>query len=679
MEINLAKLLRYAKSLSLRERADERSSLGEATKFRPIRGGQAASARSRLVGFINQLSLFPLIKGAVTALAVTEGLLLSVCLVSLPVSAADPATISLSPSSDNLTIDVPTDGGIATASHSLHIITNDQVQDYTVTLESSGSGSGSNTLVSTNPKAPTINSITGTKQLLAGNTWGYTLGTKSTIDPNKATAIWNEVPLSNSTNKATIDSGSKLTQAVDKDISVTYGVNMPKPVHGTYTTNVTYTATATPKPQEPAGDVCAAGNSESHCVVDIDPNMIPVKYTGNTTTPQWTVTSTNDPEWYNYGEKKWANAVTVKTPANYKNSDGSYKAGTVMPESDALGYWVYIPRYRYQVMTIKGSDPTPKARNFTIQFQNKDDKVNIPTVGVGNSTEINEQAWATHPAFRWCTNPDYTDAAKTTGCIELNGFWMGKFEITGTLSDPTILPSTQSLIGSTIGDKFDSAKSIGAKDSVAKNYGNGGIASNKHGLANMTSHMLKNSEWGSAAYLSASIYGSGVNNVKNNASYSGETGCGPLSENSDDVTGDCSTYITTLGQLASTTGNVAGVYDMAGGMWEYVMGNYGTSIAVNPSGLTNKPIVYPPKPPYVDLYGGVTSSRLCTWAVCGGHALYETVGWGSDSADFVIADRQWFYRGGAYAEKSGAGLFFSGIDEGDTFDGDTFRVALRES
>ena len=50
--------------------------------------------------------------------------------------------------------------------------------------------------------------------------------------------------------------------------------------------------------------------------------MIPIKWNGSS----WVETTVNDPDWYDYTAKKWANA---------KTSDGSM--------------WVWIPRYAYSV------------------------------------------------------------------------------------------------------------------------------------------------------------------------------------------------------------------------------------------------------------------------------------------------------------------------------------------
>jgi hypothetical protein len=56
------------------------------------------------------------------------------------------------------------------------------------------------------------------------------------------------------------------------------------------------------------------------------------------------------------------------------------------------------------------------------------------------------------------------------------------------------------------------------------------------------------------------------------------TGCGPdqLDSTSSATTPTCNMYNTQLGVLASTTHNVYGIYDLAGGVWEYTIGNYVT-------------------------------------------------------------------------------------------------------
>ena len=129
---------------------------------------------------------------------------------------------------------------------------------------------------------------------------------------------------------------------------------------------------------------------------------------------------------------------------------------------------------------------------------------------------------------------------------------------------------------------------------------------------------------------------------------------------------------------------------MAGGAWEYVMGGHTTNASQS---MTNKHLSFAVKPPYVDLYvnppfsGNYTSNNnLCTWATCGGHALYETKNvqsvssvyqsWGGDYSDFVYSSYPWFERGGNANDDSYAGLFGSDYGNGYTDYDYGFRVAL---
>ena len=103
------------------------------------------------------------------------------------------------------------------------------------------------------------------------------------------------------------------------------------------------------------------------------------------------------------------------------------------------------------------------------------------------------------------------------------------------------------------------------------------------GTNGLNSHMMKNTEWGAVAYLSSSKYGKidksgNIVRVFNNPYYNNKTDyCSPITGLSGGTatqfnigtTEDLYTYNTSQGCEASTTGNVYGVYDMAGGSWEY--------------------------------------------------------------------------------------------------------------
>ena len=478
--------------------------------------------------------------------------------------------------------------------------------------------------------------------------------------------------------------------------------------------------------------ICRNGDPDSDCQVDIDDNMIPVTY--DEERQVWIALNEQQINsltgiWYDYGAKKWANAVTVQNPNDYRESKD-------VDELDILGYWVYIPRYAYEVQRRDAYDQVSKAsantsvsaQNFDIVFETKNTPRKTPVECLNGdyrtcvknqygesaltypnttsqSDPLNSQtAWATHPAFTW-------------GTEELNGFWIGKFETTGTRTAPTVKPNQHANISEYIGEFYSAAKSIGQPD-PNNNYGGAnnddttnGLTQNSHHLAISTSHMLKNSEWGAVAYLSASKYGTGVNNVQINGAYLasgstdadgdssryGVTGCGPEADGIEDrynagtlnkSTIESSTacgsvdraYNGTIGQYASTTNNVYGVYDMSGGAWEYVMGNYSTNLSQTSNSTYNyREVKTPIKPPYVDIYN-ITSNNSCTWntdgSSCGGHALFETASWGGDIAYFVNSGLPWFVRGGNSGGGSGAGVFASNYDYGFNYTYVGFRVAL---
>ncbi len=530
------------------------------------------------------------------------------------------------------------------------------------------------------------------------NLWGYRV--EEGPGPASKSGLFLRTPGGTEKPDSIVDTASEYNDAGCKGkkqckIHVTFGasLDLTKLSAGKYSTEVTYTATAKPKPG-PTVDptTCKSGDSKSACRVDLDHNMIPVKYTGSITNAQWT--SVADPEaansgWYDYANKQWANAVTVKKEALSKYRGLS----KVVDQSDILGFWVYIPRYRYKVLRYSGSDPAVSAQNFTIEFENKQSTKAIPTA---NGT------WATHPAF-------------TFGEKELNGIWFAKFETTWNGSQPTVLPNEAHMSGnytasSNIGRMYTTAKTLGVADSnnVGGKTDYTVPTQNNHHLAKLSSHMVNNNDWGAVTYLSASKYGAGYNGVQinsqgenrnnGNGDTYGTTGCGPSSNGNTSTYSDggtlgtqsaCSSsdpqraYNGTLGQLASTTNNPTGIYDMSGGGWEYTAASYGSDL--NNSNTNSYFGSTAAHPPYVNTYN-ITNMNSCTFATCGGQALYETndgVGtdtgnhmWNGQYMDFRLASYPWFYRGGGDINGSSAGLFCTSEYSGNASDDNAFRVVL---
>ena len=579
---------------------------------------------------------------------------------------------------------------------------------------------------------------------LNANQWGYPL--------SKSATTFSAVPAGAQATPAVVADVTKAkpagcTNPANCTKSVTFAANVDpaKLASGSYSTAITYTATAKPKPS-PTVDptTCKSGDPKNDCQVDLDPNMIPVKYTGSTTNAQWTSLAnpednSNQGDWYNYNNKQWANAITVK-----KDALAKYKGQTrVVDQSDILGYWVYIPRYAYEVMRRDGTDKPVSAQNFLIHFEKKTDAKRRPaacsTTGKDYRTQCdlnrsyikgqpsNTGTWATHPAF-------------TFGTKELNGIWFAKFETTWNGSQPTVLPNEIHMSGYytaayNIGRMYTTAKTLGVVDgnNVGGKTDYSVPAQNNHHLAKLSSRMVNSNDWGAITYLSASKYGAGYNGVQINSNavkYTiygdthGVTGCGPWENgnidsysNSDnlwikhkgisvgnlDTQQACSAdnpqraYNGTLGQLASTTNNPTGIYDMSGGGWEYVSASYNSNL--NQSGVSGKygdQFGAKAYSPYVNVYNIIDLNK-CTFGFCGGQALHEVAlretsndadGWEGRlwnnqygslfSFSYVWP---WLGRGGSYNTGAGAGLFYF-----DTFDGEAgsvnydyegaFRVAL---
>lgn len=574
-----------------------------------------------------------------------------------------------------------------------------------------------------------------TPTALGDKQWGYALAPQATqfskvpVKPDAPVELFD----------TTVDGkriGCYCTNHCKTSITFAAKFDSTKLTGGSYSTKITYTAVAKVKPAPVvAANVCRSGDPKNDCQVDIDPNMIPVKYTGSTTHAEWTSLakpedSSNQGNWYNYNNKQWANAVTVKDPNKYRGKE------MVVDQADVLGYWVYIPRYAYEVMRRDTTDAPVPAQNFAIHFEKATDPKRYPAVSkcAGQNSDYRitcdldrnyikgkpseRGTWATHPAF-------------TFGKKELNGIWFAKFETTGSFSAPTVKPNLQHITGDSyyndnnrqIGGFYTSAKSIGVTD----DNNSGGIKPSgededdvpeldNHNLKNYNSRFINNKDWGAAAYLSASAYGAGAGGVHNNSqiddrgnaygSY-GITGCGPYNEHDDgsyantnaqilpkhcgEAVGKLGTqaacgssdlqraYNGTIGQLASTTNNPTGIYDMSGGAWEYTVARYSQTLDGVDDSLMGDTV----RPPYVNLYN-FTNFNACTFETCGGQALYETTGvdkvkgvrWNNDYAVFVSKDYSWFERGGDATSGSGAGIFATYAGAGYARSSFAFRVVL---
>lgn len=458
-----------------------------------------------------------------------------------------------------------------------------------------------------------IKPVGGANRELSGGQWGYRLAGQTKFGPVSANQA-----------KPTIlkQHADGPQQMIEK---VTFAFNTAGVPQGTYKTKVTYTLTLAPSTWQFDSDTCRSGDQKSGCKVDIDPHMIPVKYTGSETKPEWkTVAKAEDAtqqgDWYDYGQRRWANAITVKKEALAKYQGKSVK----VDDADVLGYWVYVPRYSYKVRDYSDVDEDSHGadNNFEIKFE----RANQPRRSSNPSDTVDHDTYEPDSASKswgWATPRGFV-----FGDRDLNGIWLSKYQISFADNTAQSLPNQPMLRGGTkdtdlLVKSLTVLQSIGKPDPNHPNQSAGEVdlppvKPNAHNLAELSSRMPRSSEYATAIYLAYSKYGIGLNREHKYAEgknrgkvqwydgiqgnnfdlftrkdgeriYGSVTGCGPLADQSTAKYGKegsavrggeagtnaaCGVdlrhgYYTKLGQLASTSGNQTGIYDMAGSnSWE---------------------------------------------------------------------------------------------------------------
>ena len=470
--------------------------------------------------------------------------------------------------------------------------------------------------------------------------------------------------------------------------------------------------------------------------------MTPIKFTDPTDSEKGTVveTTSDDAEWYNYDEKRWANART---------EDGSM--------------WVWIPRFAYQVnadtqtfdvVFLVGTTDTYYDENGEPQTAKRctsEDQVVDTTTG-----------FTVHPSFTDETAINYRNGGWDK---EITGIWVAKFEAgyasgnndaevvasevnythknvwvpaveEGTAgsyparnwldgeygSTPTAIkypvfqPLTYSMNYINHNDAYNIAKALNGANNP---YGfNGGA----------DSHLMKNSEWGAVAYLSKSKYGLEktditVNNINlNNSTESvyGVTGCTSNSTTSEQRTATIETINGTTGNTASggvytwnqktgtttsCTGSIYGIYDLSGGLWERTTGfvangnenlrEHGKSIAYDgsiPRTVSTKYVTVYPHNSETDKTGitedstNLNTASTNNWkanTLIYGDDIREistsgtgSTSWYSDESHFPGLNNPFFLRGGGYTNSSRAGLFSFNRYNGNGGYTDGFRAVV---
>src|SRR5574344_728828 len=356
-------------------------------------------------------------------------------------------------------------------------------------------------------------------------------------------------------------------------------------------------------------------------------DLVPVTIANNGTVTYANTSS----EWYNYENKTWANAVRL-----IYNPSKKYSVGDTISESDISAYFVWIPRYRYELWNVGVTDVTSSdvPKTISITFESKD---------TAKSTGSTNGTYLTHPAF-------------TFGTTELNGIWVSKFEVTGSTSAITSKPNVTSLRSQTVGSFWNALKA----------YDNTDI-----------SHMMKNTEWGAVAYLTASIYGKNSEvYINNDSNYI--TGCGGAVASAACSTSCINAYASVTSYPQSTTGNISGIFDMSGGAWEY-MAAY-RSGTVGSSGLTVATINANSN--YFDIYNSASTDTSYQYRILGdatgemGTITSYKSSWYQDFAVLVTGSYPWFIRRGYCDETCIAGVFASTNRSGGASGGRGSRLVL---
>ena len=401
-------------------------------------------------------------------------------------------------------------------------------------------------------------------------------------------------------------------------------------------------------------------------------------------------------KWYDYETKKWANAVILEDETK------CYASNEVIPEENIESYFVWIPKYRYQLWDLGLYDSltivdTSKVHEIPIIFgdYNTSDSVSgecTTPMESGESGNCKVGDYMTHPAFL---------------SIPSTGFWVGKFE-TGYKGATSATEAEQNV---------NDASKVQIKPNV---YSWAGIQ-----VANafytsfdynreLDSHMMKNTEWGAVAYLQHSMYGS-TTSVRLNNNSDSITGYQANEEPTCSIAnGDCFeccndntcniAYPNSV--LASTTNNITGIFDMVGNSREVMMsfnlnengevlvgdvtGRLSGFNGITGTGTIINNLVELPEKKYYDLYKNETTSFNTTFfRRILGDATAEIGPFYNVSGSYVISS--WYNailvqffsihypmitRGEYYASGDNASIFSSLGGVGNENGNHSFRIIL---
>ncbi len=284
-------------------------------------------------------------------------------------------------------------------------------------------------------------------------------------------------------------------------------------------------------------------------------------------------------------QSKWANAITEEDHS----------------------YWVWIPRYAYKIHSFDNTTAGNKrlySAETTDHDMNYNGQIEILFLNgtsnkyLGTDGELHDlpAGYIVHPAFQTMTAEEESYGKNPLGKwdAELEGIWVAKYEMAQEKSTDggntwTNVNTTLATLGDILTTKAGNTSTttqyrVVSKPSVYswRNIKETFTFTNLQKMnPNLNTHQIKNSEWGAVAYLTQSTYGRNGERVAVNQNTQYVTGSGKgagsstiyngtYSSTSANINSSNYAWFKELGKLTSTTGNVYGLYDTAGGSSERV-------------------------------------------------------------------------------------------------------------
>ena len=469
---------------------------------------------------------------------------------------------------------------------------------------------------------------------------------------------------------------------------------------------------------------------------DLKEGMIPVKWNGSVWVKADKENKNKDWYDYSTSSKKWANVVTVKESGTKSREEYiNASVGEPIAEDDITTMFVWIPRYAYKI-TSGYHEKANGTGEIDIKFLIETTDTLVEGGDDAQRNSKSNENYVVHPAFTADTSLGGVGEEITgfwVGKFESSNSESQKNnEGINSSSTDDVLYGRGNKTDVTIRPSVTSWRAIDV-NSIYTACDNMNSAGNIHGFGTDTdTTMMKNSQWGAVAYLAQSDYGnkqvstdatSGIWNnsynegvTKTNSNSYGvsiyyTTLTGMVADTRDNYTSNYAItlndsdktinadgsitinyvtrnsdgtnsapytktyypYYTENGQKGSTTRNIYGVYDMAGGSWEY-MASY----------LENATNTYATKfktfnPKYQTSYKGTgetssTEDRTANYEAnkeMYGDAVWETsngangaYSWNGDYSDFPFLTNPFFLRGGYFNYGSSAGVFYFNYNTG---------------